>query len=255
MKGCAVFSMVVALWVTWQTPASPAVPAKDFTLPSATDGSLVRLSDYAGKVVLINWWRTSCAWSPGESDRLAGLYSKYHAKGFEIIGISDDTSASVGQVPAYLKAHHVSWPIVLNDQGEVVRDLVRAGHQDTPQNFLVSRGGSLVSLGLDRTPDSWRQLEDAVAAAIAEPVPAAAALHREPLPPAPPLSLPDLAGKTVNLSASAGHPAVVNFFTAQTCAWAGATFAALQRVMEEPLAALDGFLVKFELLHSPFLPG
>ncbi len=33
---------------------------KDFTLPSATGNSLVRLSDYSGKVVLINWWRTAC---------------------------------------------------------------------------------------------------------------------------------------------------------------------------------------------------
>jgi hypothetical protein len=35
-------------------------PIKDFTLPSASDGSLIRLSDYAGKVILLNWWRTDC---------------------------------------------------------------------------------------------------------------------------------------------------------------------------------------------------
>ena len=59
---------------------------QDFSLPSATSGSLVRLADYAGKVVLINWWRSDCAWSQRETPRLAALYQKYRGRGFVILG-------------------------------------------------------------------------------------------------------------------------------------------------------------------------
>ncbi len=54
-------------------------PVKDFTLPSATSDSLIRLADYSGKVILINWWRTSCAWSQRESPKLVDLNNRYRA--------------------------------------------------------------------------------------------------------------------------------------------------------------------------------
>src|SRR5712692_9487240 len=76
---------------------------KDFTLASATDNSVIHLADYNGKVVLLNWWRTSCAWSQKESPKLVELYKQYHDKGLVILGISDDTADTVAQVPAYLK--------------------------------------------------------------------------------------------------------------------------------------------------------
>src|SRR5438046_1774507 len=136
MKARRAFTAAVLSGAVLQISLGAASTAKELTLPSATDGSLVRLSDYAGRVVLINWWRTSCAWSQQESQRLAALYQKYRASGLEIVGISDDTADTVARIPAYMKAHGVTWRIALNDQGEVVRDLVPEHHQDTPQNFL-----------------------------------------------------------------------------------------------------------------------
>src|ERR1700731_1980685 len=129
--------------------------AKDFTLPTATRKSLIDLSDYSGKVVLINWWRTSCSWSQKESPRLVELYKKYHDKGLEIIGVSDDTADSVAQVPAYLKRYGITWPVGLNDQGEFIREIRPLGQGDTPGNYLVSRSGEITYLGLDRNPGEW----------------------------------------------------------------------------------------------------
>lgn len=209
--------------------SSAPVRATDFTLPSATDSSLIRLAEHAGKVVLINWWRTDCAWSQRESPKLAALYAKYRDKGLVIIGISDDTAPTVGAIPAYFKRFNVTWPVGLNDQGEFMREIRPKGQGETPGNYLVSRSGELTYLGLDRTDESWRKLEAAVERAIAEPAPAVSPIAPSALAPAPALSLPTLQGKPTKLADFAGKPLVVNFFTADSCDWAGAALAKLHQ--------------------------
>ncbi len=204
---------------------------KDFTLPSATDGALIRLADHAGKVVLINWWRTSCPWSQKESPRLVGLYKKYRDQGLVILGVFDKLSEegyeTVDQIPAYLKRYGIAWPIGLNDQGEFMREIRPLGTGETPENYLVSRSGKVVYLGLDRSEASWQKLEAAVVRALAEPRPATVAIQPRERRLAPAFSLPDLQDKTVHLADFAGKPLIVNFFTAENCDWAGAVLAKL----------------------------
>ena len=201
--------------------------AKDFTLPSATSKSLIHLSDYSGKVVLLNWWRTSCPWSQRESPRLGALYKKFHDQGLVIIGISDDETATAAQIPPYLNRYGITWPVGLNDQGEFTREIRPLGQGDTPGNYLVSRSGEITYLGLDRDPAASAKLEEAIVRALAQPSPASAAIKPRGLPRAPALSLPDLQGKPVDLQSFAGKPLVVNFFTAGSCDWAGAAVSKL----------------------------
>ena len=89
----------------------------------------------------------------------------------EIFGISDDTSDSVAQIPAYLKQYGNTWPIGLNDQGEFMRDLRPTDMGGTPANYLVSRSGEVTALGRDLNEASWQKLEAAVTRALAEPAP------------------------------------------------------------------------------------
>ena len=220
----------VSLVVALATPVYAGTPVKDFSLPSATDGRLVHLSDFSGKVVLINFWRTSCSDSRRESSKLVALYKKYHDKGLEIFGVSDDTSDSVGQIPGYLKQYGITWPIGLNDQGEFMRELYKpVDPGGTPSNFLVSRSGEVTALGKDLNDESWKKLETAVTRALAEPAPNRATIAPRELSAAPPLSLPNLHGKPVKLANFAGKPLVVNFFNSQTCDWTGAVISKLQR--------------------------
>jgi peroxiredoxin len=202
---------------------------KDFTLPSATNNSLIHLADYSGKVILINWWRTSCAWSQRESPKLVDLNNRYRGKGFVIVGISDDTADSVGQVAAYLKRYGITWPVGLNDQGEFMREIRPLGRGETPGNYLVSRSGKISYLGLDRGPEDWQKLEKAVAAAVAEPPVQTSPIQPRELVLAPTFSLSDLQGKTMRLADLKGKPLVVNFFTAESCDWTGSVLAKLQR--------------------------
>ena len=65
-----------------------AVPAGDFSLPTL-DGRRVRLSDFHGKVVLINFWTTWCTACIGEMPELIELQKRHHEQ-FVILGISLD---------------------------------------------------------------------------------------------------------------------------------------------------------------------
>jgi peroxiredoxin len=223
-------ALLVLLLTTIPQVSIPAENhAKDFTLPSATSKSLIHLSDYSGKVVLLNWWRTSCSWSQQESPRLVALYKKYHDQGLVIMGISDDETATVPQIPAYLNRYGITWPVGLSDQGEFTREILplNLGQGDTPGNYLVSRTGEITYLGLDRSPAASAKIEDAVVRALAQVSPASSAIKPRELPRAPALSLPDLQGKPVSLQSFAGKPMVVNFFNSDSCDWAGAAVSKL----------------------------
>jgi len=219
--------LMIVLSATLESAADDRV--KDFTLPSATNSSLIHLSDHAGKVVLINWWRTSCTWSQAEAPKLVELYKKYHAQGLDIVGISDDNTGTVAGVPAYLKRYSITWPVGLNDQGEFVREVRPMGSGDTPGNYLVSRSGQITYLGLDRSPEAWNKLVESIKRALDEKAPAAAPITPQKPQPAPALALPDLQGKKVTLTTFTGKPLIVNFFNADSCDWTGELLAKLHR--------------------------
>jgi peroxiredoxin len=227
MKWCRLVALAFA-FLTLPLAFPAGSPVKDFTLPSATDNSLIRLSDHAGKVVLINWWRTSCTLSQAEAPKLVELYKKYHAQGLDIIGISDDNTETVASVPAYLKRYGVTWPVGLNDQGEFKRQVFPLdGQGATPGNYIVSRGGQITYLGLDRNPESWNGLVASVERALKEPVPGASPIPAYKLDSATALNLPDLQGRKVTLANFSGKPLIVNFFNAASCDWTGALLAKL----------------------------
>jgi len=65
-------------------------PAPEFEAVD-TGGQTLRLSDYRGKVVLVDFWSSWCAPCKAEMPNLIAAYEKYHDRGFEIVGISLDT--------------------------------------------------------------------------------------------------------------------------------------------------------------------
>lgn len=174
------------LLITVGSVSSAETLVKDFTLPSATDAKVLHLADFSGKVVLINFWRTSCSDSRRESPKLVALYKKYHDKGLEIFGVSDDTSDSVAQIPGYLKQYGITWAIGLNDQAEFMRELYKPNDMGgTPSNFIVSRSGQVTALGKDLNEETGEKLETAVVHALVDPAPSHPTISQRELTPAP----------------------------------------------------------------------
>lgn len=84
----------------------------------AMDGHQVNMADMRGKVVLINFWSTTCPACIAAMPRLKALYDKYRNLGFEIIGIADDGDGAKDQVLKILKKANANWPQRLDKGSE-----------------------------------------------------------------------------------------------------------------------------------------
>ena len=118
--------------------------AADFTLKDS-QGHNVRLSDYRGKVVLLNFWATWCHGCQQEIPWLVDFDRKYRSGGLIVIGISMDDGGWPALQP-YLKAKSVNYPVVIGDK----RTADAYGLVAMPMTLLIDREGkiSAASAGL-----------------------------------------------------------------------------------------------------------
>ena len=108
-------------------------------------GATLRLDDFRGKYVLVDFWATWCAPCVVELPRLQAAYAKYHAKGFEIVAVSLDEAKSA--VVDFSKARKLPWKQVHNATAN--GDLVEAfGVRSIPATFLISPEGTIIRLEL-----------------------------------------------------------------------------------------------------------
>ncbi len=91
------------------------LPAKDFQL-AAIDGRKIKLSDLKGKVVIVNFWATSCGPCISEMPHLVKVYEQYRDRGVEILAISTDSEVDRAGVVPFARQHKVNFP-VLYDEG------------------------------------------------------------------------------------------------------------------------------------------
>jgi len=110
--------------------------APDFTLTDA-NGSPVKLSDYRGKVVLLNFWATWCGPCQLEIPWFEEFEQQYKSKGFEVLGVSmDDDGWSA--VKPYIAEHKVNYRVLLGN--ESVSELY-GGLDALPTTFIIDREG------------------------------------------------------------------------------------------------------------------
>jgi thiol-disulfide isomerase/thioredoxin len=134
----------------------------------AASGSPIKLSDYSGKVLLVNLWATWCGPCRLETPELVKLHKEYQARGVEMVGLStENPDASAQRVVDFVKAfnvdYHVGWATP-----EVALTLMQ-GRDAIPQSFIITREGRILKrfIGFSpaTTPPQLRQaLEDALAA-------------------------------------------------------------------------------------------
>jgi peroxiredoxin len=111
-------------------------PAPDFTLTDSS-GAKVRLADYRGKVVLLNFWATWCGPCQIEIPWFQEFEQQYKSKGFEVLGVSmDDEGWSV--VKPYIAEHKLNYRILLGDDS--VSQLY-GGLDALPTTFIIDRDG------------------------------------------------------------------------------------------------------------------
>jgi peroxiredoxin len=121
--------------------------AEEFSVKSP-DGKTIRLADYRGKVVFLNFWATWCAPCRDEMPAMQRLYQKYRDRGLVVLAVSLDSETS-GVAP-FVKQLGVSFPIA-QDLTWTVAERYRVNR--LPSSFLVDRQGTLVALAIG--PRDW----------------------------------------------------------------------------------------------------
>jgi peroxiredoxin len=113
--------------------------APDFTLQSL-DGKTVRLSDFHGKAVLLNFWATWCQPCKIEMPWFVELQKQYGPEGLQVVGIAMD-DASPQDIAKFAKELGVNYPVLIGK--ETVGDAY-GGVQFLPATFYIGRDGKVV---------------------------------------------------------------------------------------------------------------
>jgi cytochrome c biogenesis protein CcmG/thiol:disulfide interchange protein DsbE len=125
---------------TQEKAAQPAThSAPDFTRPNL-DGKTIRLSDYRGKLVLLNFWATWCGPCIAEIPRFSAWQTKYGPRGFQVIGISMDDDPAL--VQKFDRKYQPTYAIVMGDEhlGELY-----GGVLGLPVTYLISPKGKIIA--------------------------------------------------------------------------------------------------------------
>ena len=138
-----------------------AKPAPDFTL-EAVGGKRVSLSDYKGKVVLLNLWATWCPPCVRETPRLVRLYEKHREQGFVILGINTTYQDDRVKVEQFVRDKQVSYPVLFDMNDEFGQ---KYGSRLLPTSYLIDRTGKIVSTKVGEIDEA--QLDEQVRALLA----------------------------------------------------------------------------------------
>jgi thiol-disulfide isomerase/thioredoxin len=155
-------------------PARPGAEAARPTLPAVVldtemqslNGESIKLSNYSGKVLLVNLWATWCGPCQREIPELVRLHKEYQARGVEMVGLStEDPVSSAQSVQEFVRHFKVDYQV-----GWAPREVAMAlmqGRGSIPQSFIITRNGRLtkrfVGFHPQETPPLLKQaLEEAL---------------------------------------------------------------------------------------------
>jgi peroxiredoxin len=140
VKRCSfILTIILFLTVCFSSPAFSAEKAADFTLPDI-NGKKVNLSEFRGKVVLLNFWATWCGPCRAEMPSLNNLYNEFKDKGFVVLAVSVD--ASEKPVKSFEKELKLSFPVLMDKNKAVSFD--EYGVLGLPTTFLIDKNGVMI---------------------------------------------------------------------------------------------------------------
>ncbi|MEK6320903.1 MAG: TlpA disulfide reductase family protein [Acidobacteriota bacterium] len=159
-------SKVVLPGTTISNPMSTRVPP-DVDVRTV-DGRMIKLSDYRGRVVVIDFWATWCAPCRQETPQLARLARENRDRGLEVIGlhIDDRGRSSLQDIHKFIDNYGITYTV-----GMATEDMFTAylGTEDDtiPQTLVFGRDGRVIKHLIGYTESHGKLLDEAVNQALA----------------------------------------------------------------------------------------
>ncbi len=119
---------------------SPKMPPSDLNIPD-TDGAMVKLSDYTGKLVFINFWASWCRECVDEMPAIEKLHRQFLKKDLVVIGINlEDDKA---QIDWFYKRLELSFKTAMDKSGDIGRAFfIRA----IPTSMIINKKGQIIGV-------------------------------------------------------------------------------------------------------------
>lgn len=121
--------------------------AIDFSLPDSA-GRPVKLSDFRGKYVLLDFWATWCPPCMEEMPNIAAVYQKYRHKNFTVLGVSLDSKQTEALWKKTIRERHMDWPQISDLKFWYSEAALLYNVQGVPANFLIGPDGRIVGINL-----------------------------------------------------------------------------------------------------------
>ena len=104
-------------------------------------GKTISISDYKGKVLLLDFWATWCAPCRAEMPNVKEIYAAYNAKGFDILGVSMDNNRQA--LDSYLEEQDMKWRQIFDGKGWQAEIGQLYAVSSIPATFLIDKQGKI----------------------------------------------------------------------------------------------------------------
>lgn len=133
-----VVALLVVAALAYAMLSKPDAPAVTFV---TLDGRPIQLDSLRGKVVLVNFWATTCPGCIKEMPGMIETYNQYKAKGFEIIAVAMSYDPP-SYVVNFTQTRQLPFPVALDVKGEFAQAFGNV--QLTPTSFIIGKKGQIL---------------------------------------------------------------------------------------------------------------
>jgi len=133
-----VVALLVVAALAYAMLSKPDAPAVTFV---TLDGRPIQLDSLRGKVVLVNFWATTCPGCIKEMPGMIETYNQYKARGFEVIAVAMSYDPP-SYVVNFTQTRQLPFPVALDVKGEFAQAFGNV--QLTPTSFIISKNGKIL---------------------------------------------------------------------------------------------------------------
>ena len=133
-------ALLITLAVLFYQSLSGRQPAPDVTYVNLK-GEKISAQSLRGKVVMVNFWATSCSTCIAEMPQMTETYNKYHQKGLEFIAVAMSYDPP-NYVLNYVETRKLPFQVALDVQGKLAQSF--GDVKLTPTTFVIDKQGKII---------------------------------------------------------------------------------------------------------------